>query len=257
MLVGKIIRNIISRNVPLALSCCCNSAEGNKLQCDSIGDHVFKCWIVARASQPDYIMARSVFSSFVGFVVTVCIVFLAVDWIQFPPQHPYITELIPLVIQFVFILIGWIIIILRWFTSVMYFSRDLRFLFQWEDFWTRSIVEMKANLNAHYRERLFREKRLPKRVTQESGIASSIIAIWLYSLLLTMALCLQKLVVLLSKACWCLSEIVFRRIRPVLFSREKNEMLSGISPTENNPRTPTRKLQIDRLGSLWSPGRIP
>jgi hypothetical protein len=190
----------------------------------------------------------------VGFVVTVCIVFLAVDWIQFPPQHPYITELIPLVIQFLFILIGWIIIILRWFTSVMYFSRDLWFLFQWEDFWTRSIVEMKSNLNAHYRERLFREKRLPKRVTQESGIASSIIAIWLYSLLLTMALCLQKLMVLLSKACWCLSEIVVRMIRLVLFSREKNAMLSGsaISPTENNPFI---KYQ-DALEIISMPGEI-
>lgn len=83
VLAGKSIGNIISRNVPLALSCCCNSAEGHKLQCHSIGDHILKCWIVVRASQPDYIIARSVFSSFVGLVVTVCIVFFVVDCIKF------------------------------------------------------------------------------------------------------------------------------------------------------------------------------
>lgn len=236
VLAGKSIRNICSRKVPLALSCCCDSSEGGKLQCHSIGDHVLKCWIVVRASQPDYIMARSVFSSFVGLVITVCIVFLAVDWIEAPPPLT-ISQVIPLFIQFLFILIGWIIISLRWVTGIMYFSRDLRSLFQWEDFWTRNFVELKANLNAHCRERLFREKRLPKRAKQESGIASSIIAIRLYSLFLTMALCLQKLMVSLSKACWCLSEIVFRMIRPVFFSREKNVLLSGsdISPTNKNP----------------------
>jgi hypothetical protein len=66
VLAGKSIRNIISRNVPLALSCCCNSTEGNKLLCHNIGDHILKCWIVVHAFQPDYIIAKSVFSSCVA-----------------------------------------------------------------------------------------------------------------------------------------------------------------------------------------------
>lgn len=237
VLAGKSIRNIISRNVPKALSSCCNSVEGHKqLQCThSTGDHVLKCWIVVRASQPEDIVSRSVFGSFVGLVVTCCIVFLAVDWIQTEGVDVY--DLTPLVFQFVFISVGWIIILFRWLTGVMYFSRDLRSLFKWEDFWTRNIVELKANLNAHYRERLFRQKRLPKTAIQESGIVSSIMAIRLYSLILTMALCLQILMVSLSKVCWCLSEVIFRMVRRILLSPEKNILLSDsdILKTDDSP----------------------
>lgn len=119
----------------------------------------------------------------------------------------------------------------------MYFSRDLWSLFHCEDFWTRNIFELKADLNAHCKERLFRDKRRPKTGIEESGIVTLIMAIRLYSLILTMALCLQKLMVSLSKACCCLSEIIFRMIRPILFSHEKNMLFSGsdISKTDDNP----------------------
>lgn len=79
VLASKSIHNMISLNIPLALSCCYNFGEGQKPQCCSIGDHVLKCWISVRASQPEHIMVGSVFSSFVGLVVTGCIVFQVVD----------------------------------------------------------------------------------------------------------------------------------------------------------------------------------
>jgi hypothetical protein len=72
----------MSQKVPLALSSCCSSAEDRL--CENIEDHVLKAWIVVRASQPDYIMARSVFSAFAGVVVTVCLVLLVVKWIYVP-----------------------------------------------------------------------------------------------------------------------------------------------------------------------------
>ena len=79
VIAGKSIRKIMSQKIPLALSCCCNCPE--KHDCNNIQIHVLKCFIVTRAAQPDYIIAKSVFSAFAGMVNTVCFLFIVVRWI--------------------------------------------------------------------------------------------------------------------------------------------------------------------------------
>jgi len=91
-----------------------------------------------------------------------------------------------------------------------------------EDFWTRSIIEFKYG---QLKGPLSWEKRNHSRTLLQSNIVDLIIiAVRLHSLLLSMGILLQKLVVLLSKASCFLSWIIFF---PLVMSREKIMLLSG------------------------------
>lgn len=213
-IAGKSIRKIISQKVQLALSCCCNCPE--KQECDNIENHVLKCWILCRASRPDYIMARSVFISFAGFLNTVCFVLLVATWgyTWTALTDEEVITIAAFCMQFVFIIMGSIVMLFRWFTAVIYFPRDVRSLFPMEDFWTRSIVNMKKDLDAHLTSRLFRGKINPERTPLETIVVNLITTFRLHDLLFMMVFLLQKLIVSLSKTCWCLSHLAFRMIRP-------------------------------------------
>lgn len=248
VIAGKSIRNIISQKVPLALSCCSNYPENQ--ECHDIEKHVLKCWVVNRACQPDYIMARSVFISFAGLVSTVCFVLLIATWARefsFFLTFDIVGYLIYLV-RLIFILIGWIVVLYRWFTAVMYFPRGIQGLFHMEDFWTRIIVDMKNDVDAYSAPGLFRmkrkldmnndvdacsapglfgEKRKLEIAARESIVVNLITTFRLNALLFIMVLWLQKLIVSVSKACWCLSELAFRLIRPFIMSQETNALLCG------------------------------
>eukprot|EP00253_Pinus_taeda_P009698 PITA_09698 len=133
---------------------------------------------------------------------------------------------------FVFILIGWIVVLFRWFTAVIYFPRDVRSvrsLFHMEDFWRRSIVDMKKDLDTHLTSRLFRGKRNLERTPLETIVVNLITTFRLHYLLFMMVFLLQKLIVSLSKTCWCLSELAFQMIRPFIINRENNALLFGLN----------------------------
>jgi ABC-type antimicrobial peptide transport system permease subunit len=122
----------MSQKVPLALSSCCNSAEGGL--CKNIEGHVLKAWIVVHASQPDYIMARLVFSAFFDVVVTVCLVLLVVKWIYIPWLIDAPMERLVYAIQFAFVVVGSIVVVFRWLTVIFYSPKDVRCLLDFEDF---------------------------------------------------------------------------------------------------------------------------
>lgn len=254
VIAGKSIRNVISQKVPLALSCCSNYPE--KQKCHNIENHVLKCWVVNRASQPDYIMARSVFVSFAGLVSTVCFVLLVAIWaweFSFWLTFNIVGYLIYLV-TLIFILIGWIVVLYRWFTAVLYFPRGVQRLFHMEDFWTRSIVDMKNDVDAYSAPGLFREKRKLERAAIESIVVNLITTFRLNALLFITVLWLQKLIVSMSKACWCLSELAFRLIRPFILSQEKNALLCGLNASV--PETDEFHHYKEALDIIRMPGEI-
>eukprot|EP00253_Pinus_taeda_P026426 PITA_26426 len=217
VIAGKTIRNIMSQKVPSALYCCCSSSAENRL-CENVADHVLKSWIVARASQPDYIMARSVFCAFAGVVVTVCDVLLLVKW-KHVPLPRYALDKTVYAIQSAFVVVGSMVVVFRWFTAVLYFPRDLGCFLYLEDFWTRRLVQQKQDLR---RCRLF------------------------LSLLLTMLQSVQKLVVFLSKACWFLPQFVFGMIRPFIMRKNKSDQFSKYEEALETIRMPGEKAD-----SLW------
>jgi hypothetical protein len=249
VLAGKSIRIIINKKVPSLLSCCSNSRR----DCGNIGDHVLKCWIVVRSSQPEYIMARSVLSSLAGLLVTVCVIAIVVKW-----RYVYIDDyetLLPLnkitiILQFIFSFIGWIVVAVRWLAAVKYFPIDGRSLFQVEDFWTRSIIDLK---DGQLKGPLFREKRNRDRTLLETNIWDLIIAVRLHTLFLFIGLFLQKLVVLLSKASCFLSSIL---LWLVLKIHEKIMLWCGSNILESDFSKYRQLLEIIRMPgeiseSLW------
>lgn len=225
VLAGKTIRIIINKKLHSKVSTCRN--------CGNIGDHVLRCWILVRCSQPEYIMARSVLSSLAGLLVTVCVILMVVKWsllgqIDFDGSDTLLQlNEITFLIQFAFVLVGWMVVSFRWLTAVIYFPIDRSSLVQVEDFWTRSITELKYGpLDGP----LFREKRNRDRTQLEGHIVDLIIAVRLHILLLSIGLLVQKLVVLLSKASCVLSSILFM---PVLKIHEKFLLLCGSSKKDS------------------------
>ena len=86
------------------------------------------------ASQPDYIMARLVFSAFFDVVVIVCLVLLVVKWIYIPWLLDAPMERLVYAIQFSFMVVGSIVVVFRWLTVVFYSPKDVRCLLDFEDF---------------------------------------------------------------------------------------------------------------------------
>lgn len=216
VIAGKSIRNTMSQKVPPTLSSCCDSGE-NRL-CNNIKDHVLRSWIVVRASQPDYIMARSVFGAFAGVVVTLCDVLLIVKGVFFYPVDP--VDITVFATQLAFVVVGSIVVVFRWLSAVFYFPKDLGYLLRCEEFWTREIVQQKRDL---------RRCRL------------------ILSLLLTMLQCAQKLVVFLSKLCWFISQFAFRKIRPS--TMKENNMSNQFSKYKE--ALETIRMPGENAYSLW------
>eukprot|EP00253_Pinus_taeda_P004988 PITA_04988 len=256
-LVGIGLDNITSHKIPLALSCCSNSAEEGK--CKTIEDHILKCWIVARACRPDYVIARSVFSAFAGTVVTICVVVFAVKlkYVHHDILNNYLYQT-TVFILLGFVFIGWIVILIRWFTAVLYFPiyfpRNVSYIKDlWEisngDLW--AIILGENPLANFLTDQLFLGRRIPERIKEENATVNlmKVFAIFL--------LWLEMLIVLLSKACWLLSEIVFLMIRPCILSREKNMLLSCLNESalgifrEYRDALEITRLPGEKACSMW------
>eukprot|EP00253_Pinus_taeda_P033465 PITA_33465 len=224
VLAGKTICFIMNQKVPSLLSCCPNSCR----DCKNIEDHVLKCWIVVRCSQPEYIMARSVLSSLAGVVVTACVIqfFIEFCFFYYDVEQFVVLNEATLLVQFLFILMAWIVVAFRWITAVIYFPRYGKRPFQVEDFWTRSLIELKyRQLNG-----LLWEKKDRNRTLLQTTMVDSIIPLRLRTLVLSMAIFVQKFVVLLSKVSLLLSWLLFG---PFLMAREKITLSRGLDITKS------------------------
>lgn len=118
-MIGRSIRKMLSQRIPLALSCC---DPFEKRECNDVKDHAIKCWIVVRASQPDYVLARSQLTGFGGLTVTVCVVISIIKWrcvrltdhgSVIPAKKRTLTQFV-IVGQLAIVLIGCIIIFIRY-----------------------------------------------------------------------------------------------------------------------------------------------
>nr|ABK26474.1 unknown [Picea sitchensis] len=118
-MIGRSIRKMLSQRIPLALSCC---DPFEKRECNDVKDHAIKCWIVVRASQPDYVLARSQLTGFGGLTVTVCVVISIIKWrcvrltdhgSVIPAKKRTLTQFV-IVSQLAIVLIGCIIIFIRY-----------------------------------------------------------------------------------------------------------------------------------------------
>lgn len=235
---------------------CCSNTGGpcknwcctcNLERCENTEDHVLKCWIVARVSQPEYIMARSVFSSLAGVIVTMAVVILVVKWgCLRPPLVRGIGHQITFLIQFAFIVLGWIVVSFRWLTAVLYFPRKYEFLRYLEDFWTQSIVDLKAELDAQLTCKLYKEKIVKQRRPEQRVIVDIITKVRLHHILLPMRVWLQIVMVCLSKACWGPSQMLVGIIRPFITSTQ-HRWLYGRARREEGTEFHKFKKALDYL----------
>eukprot|EP01018_Ginkgo_biloba_P019875 Gb_08420 [translate_table: standard] len=213
-LASKSIQDIVSQRIPVVLSTAKYSQSNTQIWWRSIEEQAVKSWILARTCQPQYIIARSVLSSSTGFVVTICVTMFVFESMV----NGYKTEkdgfdwsrIIALLLQCVFIFLGWLIICWRWFTAVVYYPRrmenrpalKLRANFHVEDFWKRQLLDLKE------------ESKELQGGKNEAGsylrtfMEAFIRTFRLYKLLPAL-LRLQIFLVLISKACWLMSEMVF------------------------------------------------
>lgn len=178
--------------------CCSKNLE----KCENTENHVLKCWIVARVSQPEYIMARSVFSSLAGVILTIVVLILVVKWacIQLPLDYG-IAHKITVFIELAFILVGWMVVSFRWLTVVLYFPRKVEFLRYLEDFWTQSIVELQADLDAQLTCRLYKEKIIKQRKPGQRVILHLITAVRLQHKVMSQIHCEDVLFLNLNEYC--------------------------------------------------------
>jgi hypothetical protein len=98
-----------------------------------------------------------------------------------------------------------------------------------EDFWTRSIAEMKDDIDTQPKSQLYIKKRNRGRTLLANFLVTLVAKFGLHSWLIPMRIWLQKLIIYLSKACWSLSEFVLRMIRPFIMNSEKISLLSGLN----------------------------
>lgn len=242
VVAGKTIHIMMNEKVSSLLECCNSNSH---TRCRSIGDHVLKCWIIVRSSQPENVVARSVLTSFAGLLVTVCIVVFSVKWASvYIDDYKTIPPLnkTTLVLQFIFVLIGWIMVSVRWIRAVIYFPiHGLRSVFHVEDFWTRCINDLKyGQLNGP----LFRGIRYRNRTLLENNIMDLIIQFRLYSLSLSIASSVQQIIVLNSKASSFFSWIM---LSPLLMIRGKIMFFCGSNNQESEISIYTEILEKIRM----------
>lgn len=113
------------------------------------------------------------------------------------------------VLQWIFILSGWAILCWRWLTAVVFYPRrmgsealNLKQFFRVEDFWTRAMLELQEE---------FAESDVDS--IKSLSFFNKFLLMFVQKLrlykLLPVLLGLQNLLVLMSKACWLISEMVF------------------------------------------------
>lgn len=170
-------------------------------------------WIRTQTYQPAYIIARSVLSSSVGFLVTACVSVYIAFCVRNGCINPncelawYGLYILPL--QCAFISFGLVIVLGRWLNAVVYYPRftgkkGLVFseYFRVEDFWKRAMLDLQEE---------FREwdvESIKKLVFWKRWLYRFVHKTWLYKVL-PIFLCLQILLIRFSKTCWLISENIF------------------------------------------------
>ena len=151
-IASKSIRNITTQKIPIILG------EPAEETWKGVEDHVLKSWIVARASYPESIIARSVLASSAAMGLTICIISSVAGWISHGPIISALhgaeswLKLTTTILELIFILMGWLVVCWRSLSSVAYYGRWRKgdghkekwwfYFFQIEDFWTRHIVDL-------------------------------------------------------------------------------------------------------------------
>jgi hypothetical protein len=72
---SKSIHDVVAQRIPVLLSRPEHRNSGSVVWWEVVEEHAVRSWITARTHQPQYIIARSVLISSVGFLVTICVVF--------------------------------------------------------------------------------------------------------------------------------------------------------------------------------------
>ncbi|GLJ07996.1 hypothetical protein SUGI_0079260 [Cryptomeria japonica] len=123
VIAGKFISENLSRRIPHSLSEDKYSIDEDKSENVEEAQkrfeyEILRTWVVTRVCQPEYVIARSMFSAATGGIVTCCVALFVVKVILLRS----LVNRVPLFsLQCVFILIGWTFIFYRWWTSVIYF----------------------------------------------------------------------------------------------------------------------------------------
>lgn len=202
VLASENIQDVVDHRIPVLLSPAASheselaSHESELVRSlANVEEQVVRSWITGRTYRPEYVIARSVLSSSIGFLVTVCVVVsiaASSKNIDITKRHgKYWSLFISVALQWFFILSGWAIVLWRWLTAVIYYPRcldkeALRFheYFRVEDFWKRATLDRQEELT-YSRPRV------------------------LVRMLLSIFLGLQILLIFFSKICWLISEWVF------------------------------------------------
>ncbi|GLJ11031.1 hypothetical protein SUGI_0140870 [Cryptomeria japonica] len=113
--VGKYYRDNLSRRIAAILG---NNDNSDGMEWENMREEMMKSWIVARVSQPEYMLTRSPFSAGVGVLVTICVAFFGAKVVWF---RSVLNQRFGLfVVQYIFILVVWIVILYRWLRPLYY-----------------------------------------------------------------------------------------------------------------------------------------
>lgn len=159
---GRSIRRIMSQKIPSAITPC------DRPSYNDIKNHVLKCWLVARFSQPDYVLVRIGLCSMVFPVVTVCIGVHVFNWtyVQFTDNGSLSSGTKRTLVQFVIVgqclivLIGWIVLLVRWVTSHMQGDTSRSDYFY-------SIEDSQIDLTAFLIRLFVRDKRIQEKAIRD------------------------------------------------------------------------------------------
>lgn len=202
VLASKNIQDVVDHRIPVLLSAAASheselaSHESELVRSlANVEEQVVLSWITGRTYRPEYVIARSVLSSSIGFLVTVCVVVSIAAFAKnrdITKRHgEYWSLVISVALQWIFIILGWAIVLWRWLTAVIYYPRclgkeALRFheYFRVEDFWKRATLDRQEELTYN-----------PLQV--------------FVRMLLSIFLGLRILLISFSKICWLISEWIF------------------------------------------------
>ncbi|GLJ06594.1 hypothetical protein SUGI_0042710 [Cryptomeria japonica] len=225
IIAGKTVRCMLKQRISSVIKQSRQKNESKTM--NEIEGEVLKSWLVCRAGQPEYVIARSVLISSTGLVVTACVVLLVAkalylrsfNFLHYDDGLDCLRH-ITFVLQCVFVLLGWFVIFYRWLMAVLYFPKfftkglncslcqrptQCRSRFGVEDFWKRSIFE----LVDMYSIQKCRRKLKPKAEGICNGLSVKVLTTLRLHWLLYSLLVLQFLIVWFSKCCWVFSEMVF------------------------------------------------
>ncbi|XP_057840108.2 uncharacterized protein LOC131050000 isoform X2 [Cryptomeria japonica] len=245
---GYTIRRILSKRIPVILGGDemmvggsgdpeIQSSKDSKKSWNDFEEEIFKSWFVARVSQPNYVISRSVVNSASALVVSLCVILALVKtkWLHgnYHQTLRYLLNgnqllLFELCAMFGFFLVGWAVICCRWITALIYFPKlgretfSLRRYFCVEEFWTSSIVEV-----IHIYD--MKASPLYQRPNDFDSLLTMVVARMRLHKLLHLLCALQICVVLLSKSSQFIVELVFSKVFVRWAHNDKEGRISLVS----------------------------